>query len=872
MSVGKAHIIDGDVYYSPNCTKKLTSIPTVVRNKIDINPFYPGGRSVSLATVDDVLRPGPRPWSKAFGWLAFIPLRPSYTSHPFDRLASVNVPIEVSGNERGYIAPENLVASWKELEDNIYGSVMALKTGGHIAMVLPFRPSSRGLSGIGNSPKDMLYRVKSARDWFTIWMGALSYLIASANLIDYNSFEDCASRIPSWAKILQEYGYGYDWMDTLCLSSVVSFTPEHPRLGTILSLDESDPTYPTVAWFVLHHVPVWYKWGASEEALSQKRPHLNTLRPPPEALQALHGSIQIQTVAPVESNWEAEEPTTATVASETSRDGSRIAPEYSAQTPDDLPYWSPTSNNSIPDETLEPQPSWVHHFRALETKEKSWVAAETEKQRQARISRLRDPATAGAHVFEWDEDELSDEANLVTYRRKEVIKALRVITLDNYGPSQKVYNALFNTWDCCSAWGPGQDSDSDSDYEGLPGGPPLRHTVVAGPVAEPPDQYYANGNWSAGEHLQAEGECSPQPSDPKPVTPTWSTGKPSPHPSDLEPVHKYVSIAPLEPDVHPDLYPSSATDSSESVQAELSNIFHLFYGFLPPLPDQEISRDGIPDRSQQLSIRVSGIDNELYTVEYLASKHSIAIEKFFHVITSKAQVPSELWDLNDNSIKPLKFAARLKYIKRLPASQIVSERLAEGPTHCYVFDLPQPSVPWKVAVSTPQNALLVCRLPEHFGEMEIVFYLAQRGVAFRTLANFPLVERPLLENTLPGTIPKRPFDYAFSKADFNSYVHLRTMMLRQPHMQAAIKRGGLLWRLSTNTVDLGRVTNGPTSLCSRQITFTSGAETFIDNELSPLEMQLLCGAYDCVSGKPSLLYHYTHPSLFMITDNIINRR
>lgn len=150
MSYPRAQILNGEIYYSPNCDRTLSRVPPIVdKNNIDINPFRPRAQNISLTTLQEVLQPGPRPWTKAFGWLAFTPLRVSYNAYPFDRLANVNVPLDVSASADGeklYSVPPDLIRSWRVLEDSLYGSVVALKKELHAPMVLPFRPSSRGLA------------------------------------------------------------------------------------------------------------------------------------------------------------------------------------------------------------------------------------------------------------------------------------------------------------------------------------------------------------------------------------------------------------------------------------------------------------------------------------------------------------------------------------------------------------------------------------------------------------------------------------------------------------------------------------------------------------------------------------------------------
>lgn len=73
------------------------------------------------------------------------------------------------------------------------------------------------------------------------------------------------------------------------------------------------------------------------------------------------------------------------------------------------------------------------------------------------------------------------------------------------------------------------------------------------------------------------------------------------------------------------------------------------------------------------------------------------------------------------------------------------------------------------------------------------------------------------------------------------------MLLAQSHMKAALKRGGIVWRLSVGTLRLSTIT-APPSLFQEfnEVEFSTGrhVEDIVMNE----ELDLLCGAYECILG------------------------
>ena len=73
-SKGNAILLDGHIYYSPNCSRPVILPP----NETSIS-FEQERLSASMLRL-------PVRWSTNHGWLSFIPLTPSYISLPFEPL------------------------------------------------------------------------------------------------------------------------------------------------------------------------------------------------------------------------------------------------------------------------------------------------------------------------------------------------------------------------------------------------------------------------------------------------------------------------------------------------------------------------------------------------------------------------------------------------------------------------------------------------------------------------------------------------------------------------------------------------------------------------------------------------------------------
>ncbi|KAG6903714.1 hypothetical protein DXG01_015415, partial [Tephrocybe rancida] len=171
-----------------------------------------------------------------------------------------------------------------------------------------------------------------------------------------------------------------------------------------------------------------------------------------------------------------------------------------------------------------------------------------------------------------------------------------------------------------------------------------------------------------------------------------------------------------------------------------------------------------------------------------------------------------------------------------------------------MFDFGSKSeVPWKLTVTTASNALLVCRLDRKFRELDIANYLLHHGIPFRTLISSENASRATREPPPPCVLPVRLSDAQFGVKDYDHYARHRDALLNQPRARAAVLRGGITWRLSAPVVSFSSVLQGPTGwsplsgtmLTARDMTTN---EIFLDDTLTDVEFDLICGTYVCHTG------------------------
>jgi hypothetical protein len=169
-------------------------------------------------------------------------------------------------------------------------------------------------------------------------------------------------------------------------------------------------------------------------------------------------------------------------------------------------------------------------------------------------------------------------------------------------------------------------------------------------------------------------------------------------------------------------------------------------------------------------------------------------------------------------------------------------------TKAFVFNTSTAMSPWLLVMNNPRDVLSVCRLPDDYDWPEIVFFLAQRGMSFHIFCQQP--QYPSSPIRPPLSVPKRDFGHVFTHQDYKSYLELRTELLSQPHMQAALRRGGLVWRLTVDVLGLSNILstcgNAPTSLSLKHC-----SKVWVEDDLTTVELDILCGAYECSSGACS---------------------
>jgi hypothetical protein len=412
-SAGRAHLLDGRWFYSPNCSRD-----------IEAPPPQPG----HFTTSGIFQQPTPRLhhyltpvwWTAPFGYLSFLPLHPSFVGYPFDRLAHVPPLGCVDGK---FLLNPALAEGWLRLQHKLVAACCVLTAHYPVVGIRPFHPSAWGFTAPHAKYAFARQRAIIARDWFVILMANLSFLVATGESDPVWNGEG----MPDWFTRLHDAGFDQLWLAGVKASQVGTFGLSVPRVGLFLDFMNPEKTQPDVQWFCHHHVPVWYPWGAYDEATVRAKQFADLI-PPAHKLQA--------------------------------------AATFMTRNPSALP-----TQPSLPDSTSLPAlpvkrnpPAWKAFFEERDKLNARKLEKETAKQREKRLNRERRPPVRTAPVFEWVESE-NDPTQLV---RKPVFASAREETLDFYGKDQTRYDAFWNEWDCFEALPAGNEDGDEGSCAELP--------------------------------------------------------------------------------------------------------------------------------------------------------------------------------------------------------------------------------------------------------------------------------------------------------------------------------------------------------------------------------------------------------------------
>lgn len=443
---GRLYLCDGYVFYSPNCSRVVGCPPPVETNAtLWIDPLK-----------DDLeLIHQPCWWSEETAYLAFVPLKPKYIGLPFETL--LNIPQKATCiDQQGYSAESWRKLGWYRLETMMHHMMDSMTSKYSLPPHAQIIGRILSLKTFFKKPQEYKISAQHIVSWFCAITAQMSWCLAVATTLDDELKLDKIQR-PSWLEFLSKSSAGLYW-DEVTLTSVRKtvggFGTHTPRVGVFLNILRPPDHQYSVDWLMQVHIPVYYPWGAPEAAEAAKSTSFARLAPCLDLIQEFHTILHRQ----VDDNGKSQ---------------GQIATHYIKDDDDD------ENVNTLSHARSEAECcSWHHFSQQRQENTMAFIQQETSAQTATRLQREREPPTVNTRVFVWEGDEYG------LYTRIPIRKYDNFDTLASFKPSQKLYNSVYNEWECTYDFVVNERAAADVDDD---------RTSEMGDIAEYYDDF--SDNW-----------------------------------------------------------------------------------------------------------------------------------------------------------------------------------------------------------------------------------------------------------------------------------------------------------------------------------------------------------------------------------------
>jgi hypothetical protein len=441
-------------------------------------------------------------------------------------------------------------------------------------------------------------------------------------------------------------------------------------------------------------------------------------------------------------------------------------------------------------------------FTARERRQKEMLKVESDRDRQIRESRARNPGVKKANVYEWEKTQSSGGREV--YRRVKVNKKRNEDVYCFYKPYQRLYNAFANEWDLfedfCFGKKDGDDSDSDLDEDD-------------------DEQSYPKNSVS---------RPTPLPSLPAPMNVVEHEDSPADPMNVAE--REDSPAAPANVAEHED------SSAAPTFSRDPFKMLSLVYGYLP----RSGADDSLSIHNWDGILRFLGFVRNLHQLDVPEPEKS-AIMNFFGSMVSNAGAG----DIGGTDFENLKRLFTFEQVQR------PSENL-------FVFSSPPSNAcKWVLGVHSPVAALYVCRYilenPHAHTILTVADRLLDQGIAFRTLLPLSCSTRQVTvtDPYVPRTY--RLNNHTFTKDDFDVAMLACQSVLTSSQGRAALLRGGIVGRIAREFLSRDGVLDGPSvEVTAHRVGYIAPGNDntrFCDDELTDNEIAIICGTYSLYTGE-----------------------
>lgn len=884
-SQGTVIVHNGGLFCSPNCQRAVL-IPD--ESQARLNPFD-ATRSACPNAFQPVW------WDFSHGWLAFVPLSPSFLSLPFIDLcwhprieATSKTTVLPSGQtkyERRYQVRSDDAMKWFEAEQRMSRAAESIRLFFHIPGILPPLPSTYGLTGLHRSQKVAERCVNESRKSFVVWMGFLSYLIAQTARPEYTKIK--TSLLPPWYQALLDKSYQRPWLDGLINSTVCSFEANTLRSGIILPFPNGKHQ-PPVQWFLKHHIPCWYHLTRHTEEYLRTDNFFAKLIPPAEKLQhaltLLFTEPRMPLVAYVLKSYVFFEwgeygvqarqlldmRTTPSIVltmcgdelarrrydprintdwdnpverEKVLREMDVILAEREAQIRNEV-----MSNQTYIQQGMIAQDkfngahttlheNWATFFEKRAAREEEHLQTETEQARQARLSREKQRPTKKCKMYVWEK--VQTMGGGYVYARTLATQSEHSSLVREHSAEETKFYARTGEWDFFEEFDPGFLKRKAYAKLQKDGSGDEDEEGVDGQAEQESDNSKDEQAVSAQDNIAEDRHETVLATDPAPATDNTEKHTEALSATDVQ--EQCVPIlAPTEFDDYSPQSPTPSTLEGEMNQDDgrIIERAQLIFGFVPAVGDKEFP-GALLDWKEVL--RILGTSRSGHVI--VSSMQQTALQLFFKDFLEGSALPTDLDDLCRSNHWYLKTR-----LHSLPFTYV---------SGYYIFTLPSSTTTWYIGVGSAAAVVYILRVlarhPGHYSAFTVASQLLSTGMRFRTFELMPKFNYHALDAPFePKTY--RPAGYKFTADDFQASMLQTRALLNTDQGRAALLRGGIVARIAREYMELDRALDGPSleaTCCHHglRVEANDKQNDYWDDDLTEHELAIICGTYFMYTGK-----------------------
>ncbi|KAK0503200.1 hypothetical protein EDD18DRAFT_1136860 [Armillaria luteobubalina] len=437
--------------------------------------------------------------------------------------------------------------------------------------------------------------------------------------------------------------------------------------------------------------------------------------------------------------------------------------------------------------------TWQDFFSRRKACNTKIMESESEQAHQAHLQReehgkkSRMPGSKGAAVFTW---RVSDEKGYRVHRN--VFRGEVEDVWMEYRDSQRQYDAFHNEWDLNSDFDPTarfetEDEEEEEDYFGVGAAPEAME-----PSATVPHSHQPVEKEGLGLRLVRQEESKLRPEKLGTAT-----------------LEKILTM------VHGIFIPPSETDGASMSAVETQKVERCKSSLSGKTAERD-AYNAIPNK--QLSVLYDG----------LLSRGNVP-----------HRFPVEWSDLDPSSPQYLLNA----YNKSFKISKI---RMAEGMEAVYAIS-DDKETDYELILPCARAVLLALRQASSHTLDELTEYLCTWGIRLLTCKRILVRDRQ--PRTFLRAVERIPYRMKGSKLDmedYSSYVGRRRQLFKNNEiLRAALKHGGLIWRLAIEEAPEDYVTTGPGSRVTQVGGFlrTAEGDELWDEMLTEDQIDVICGVY-----------------------------